>query len=155
MAVDVTRRMSPCAAARHTHCRRPANRAGAYDPRDRVALDRIRFMPSEREQRLARNEAAFRELNDSLDTSVHQRLADSHTGLPGFVCECADPGCAEIVHLGLQRYEEIRSDPRTFLISPGHVFPEVEDVISREDGFLVVRKHADVANIVRATDPRA
>ena len=54
----------------------------------------------------------------------------------------------------IPQYEEIRRDPRLFLVSPGHEMPEIEDVAYREAGFVVVRKHDDVAEIVQQTDPR-
>ena len=111
-------------------------------------------MKQPRQERLARNEATFRALNESLDEKVHSKLAGAHSNLSGFVCECGDPGCVEIVRLELDRYEQIRQDPRLFVISHGHEIPEIEDVVQREDGFLIVRKHDNVAHVVKATDPR-
>jgi hypothetical protein len=42
-----------------------------------------------------------------------------------------------------------------FAVLPGHVLPEVEDVVFESDRFQVVRKHAEEQEIARATDPRA
>ena len=108
-----------------------------------------------REERIAKNEASFRALNESIETEVHGRLAGEHSELRGFVCECGDPDCVDIVRMTTMDYEAIRRDPRLFLVRPGHQAPDVEDVVRQEDVFLVVRKHDEVAEIVEATDPRA
>ena len=110
-------------------------------------------MADRRNERLARNESMFRDLNERLGRHVHQpvRLGGE---MSGFVCECADPDCELIVSLDLYRYEEIRRNSQLFLISPGHEFPEVERVVERHEGYTVVRKHDDVAEIVEETDPR-
>jgi hypothetical protein len=108
-----------------------------------------------REERIAANEARFRALNESLETEVHARLAGPHSQLPGFICECGDPQCGEVMRMTTMDYEAVRRDPLLFLVRPGHVVPEVEDVVRSEPGFLVIRKHEEVADIVRATDPRS
>jgi hypothetical protein len=111
-------------------------------------------MPESREERLARNEANFRSLNESLGAAVHARLSDTGSNVPGFVCECGNSDCEDIVQVELSSYEQVRRDPCLFLLHPGHEALEVEDVVQREDGYLVVRKHEEVADIVRETDPR-
>jgi hypothetical protein len=111
-------------------------------------------MTQSREERLARNESRFRSLNEALGTSVHARLSGTESAVPGFVCECGDSNCADIIQVDLPSYERARQDPCLFLVHPGHEAPDVEDVVQRESGYLVVRKHAEVADIVRETDPR-
>jgi uncharacterized protein (UPF0548 family) len=112
-------------------------------------------MPRSREERLARNEASFRSLNESLGARVHERLSGSGSAVPGFVCECGSGECEDIIQVDLSSYEEVRRDPCLFILRPGHEAPDVEDVVQRADGYLVVRKHEEVADIVRATDPRS
>jgi hypothetical protein len=110
-------------------------------------------MGDRRKERLARNESVFRELNEALGAHVHEP-ATRGDDLSGFVCECADPDCELTVSLYLYRYEEIRRNAQLFLVAPGHEFPDAERVVERHDGYFVVRKHDDVADIVEATDPR-
>ena len=109
-------------------------------------------MASPRKERIAQNENAFRELNESIENSVHRRRSD--TDLGGFVCECGDGDCEDIVRLPLAAYEEIRADSRLFFTVPGHEVPDAEDVVRKGDGYYVVRKHVDVADITDAGDPR-
>ena len=103
-------------------------------------------MAGPRKERIARNESAFRELNERLDSRVHRDR--ERVGFAGFVCECGDPECDATVRLELPTYEEIRRDPRMFFLIPGHEAPDSEDVVDRGDGYLVIRKHDDVAEIV-------
>ena len=112
-------------------------------------------MSPSREERLARNESSFRSLNEALGQKVFARRPDARADLAGFVCECGDADCAEVLRVDFDRYEQVRQDAHLFLVRPGHEIADVEDVVQREDAFLVVRKHDDVSEIVRETDPRS
>lgn len=109
-------------------------------------------MASPRKERIAQNENAFRALNESLEKSVHRRRSAEDLG--GFVCECGDDDCEDLVRLPLAAYEEIRDDSRLFFVVPGHEMPDAEDVVRRGEGYFVVRKHVDVADTTEAGDPR-
>jgi len=109
-------------------------------------------MAPARKERIARNESAFRDLNERLEESVQRRSSKDDRG--GFVCECGDEDCEEIVRLTIAEYEEIRDDSRLFFVVPRHEMEEAEDVVRRGDGYFVVRKHVDVAAIAERADPR-
>jgi hypothetical protein len=103
-------------------------------------------------ERVAVNQARFREANEDIN-SIAQR-AD----LPRipFVCECANPRCAEIVRLSRADYEAIRADGRRFLNVPGHEAAALgwAVVVDRGPGFVVVEKIGDAGEITEALDPR-
>ena len=61
---------------------------------------------NEREVRLARTEALFRDVNERIAETA-QRFDSDETQ---FVCECADPECTERVHATLDEYEQVRTD---------------------------------------------
>ena len=103
-----------------------------------------------RKERLARNEALFREVNERVEEISEGASLD----MIEFVCECGDAECTMTVSLTQSEYEQIRADPLLFAIMPGHVIPEIEDVVSEGERFQVVRKHEDQAQIARITDPR-
>jgi hypothetical protein len=111
-------------------------------------------MTDARRERIARNESRFRDLNEALNESVHARLAHD-SDRSGFVCECALPDCLDVVSLPLTKYEEIRQDSQHFLVVPGHELPDAETVIDEGDGYMVVRKREDMAELVAETDPRS
>lgn len=98
-----------------------------------------------RRERIARNESAFRALNESLEASVHRgRPAVEQAG---FVCECGDPDCDSTIRMSLTEYEAVRADAQLFALVPGHEAPDAEDVVDDRSGYRVVRKHEDVAPI--------
>ncbi len=42
-------------------------------------------------------------------------------------------------------YAAVRAHPDRFLVAPGHVFPEAEDLVEDHEDYAVVQKHADVS----------
>jgi hypothetical protein len=107
----------------------------------------------ERQRRIGENEVIFREVNERVrETNEAFGVA---VGDAEFVCECGTPTCVERVRMSLADYEQIRSEPTTFLIVPGHDAGNIEDVVRREEQFWVVRKDAELAEeIATETDPR-
>ena len=57
-----------------------------------------------------------------------------------FMCECADINCDENVALTIDQYREVRADPATFFVLPGHQNPELEHVVQKNDGYHIVEK---------------
>jgi hypothetical protein len=107
----------------------------------------------EREVRMARTEALFRDVNERIAETA-QRFDSDETQ---FVCECADPECTERVHATLDEYEQVRSDATQFLLVPGHEDTRIERVVERpRRHFAVVKKVNEiVARTVRRLNPRA
>ena len=110
-------------------------------------------MASERKERIALNESAFRELNERLEASVHR--GDTEPEYAGFLCECGDGDCDTTVRMALPEYEKVRADSMLFFVVPGHEASDTEDIVEDGEGYFVVRKHEDVADIVDSTDPRS
>jgi hypothetical protein len=106
------------------------------------------------EERAARNEALFREVNERIE-ELHDQLESR--GTADFVCECADATCAQQITVPLATYERVRKDPHLFVVAPGHVRPEIEHVVDEKaDGFVIVRKdHPTSARVAEQTDPRS
>ncbi len=105
---------------------------------------------------LATTESAFRAANDRM-----RRLAESHRfepnqGVP-FLCECADPGCREIVMLSIEDYERLREQPCWFLLVAGHEDAEEthERIVDAENGYAIVEKVGAAGLEAARLDPRA
>jgi len=111
---------------------------------------RQQTVESESQERLARNEAFFRQVNERInDVSVPGD--DGHQ----FLCECADPGCTERIILTTAEYEWVRAKPTRFVLARGHVAPELEHVVEREGDHVVVEKSGIAARIATKLNPRA
>jgi hypothetical protein len=104
--------------------------------------------------RLARNEALFRQVNERV-RDVSEAFATLDPNPVDFVCECGLPDCTEPVALRLHEYEAVRSVPTQFFVLPAHVLPEMERVIADHGSYVVVEKLPDEQDIARATDPRS
>jgi hypothetical protein len=104
-----------------------------------------------REERIARNESLFREVNERI-----KRISGNASPEPiEFLCECGDETCTATIPLSATEYERVRSDPTLFVVKPGHGATAVEHVIEQDDGYQIVSKHEDEARIARETDPRS
>ena len=106
---------------------------------------------TDRSERLARNEAMFRSVNERVEEVVQP----GPTEAIDFLCECGDTECVEKITLTREEYESVRMDGAQFAIVAGHEIPAIESVVRRTDRFLVVRKHPHEAEIARDSDPRS
>jgi hypothetical protein len=109
-------------------------------------------VPAENEERIARNEATFRRINEDIERG---RDAGDDTTLVGFVCECGKSLCSRLIELSPAEYEQVRADPKAFAIVPGHEVPEVETVVEQHTRYAIVRKLEPSGRIARETNPRA
>jgi hypothetical protein len=104
------------------------------------------------EERAARNEAVFREVNEQIEALEEQFSVTDED--PVFICECSDENCTERISLPLDAYESLRGNPRHFVILPGHE-TEIEEVVERHATYFVVEKQGRAGHIADDTDPRA
>ena len=97
------------------------------------------------EQRAARNESLFREVNENI-----ARLEERHgatAAQPVFLCECANADCTEHLAVGPDVYERVREQPRQFMVLPGHEDPRVEEVVESHRDYLIVMKTGTAGEI--------
>ena len=106
-----------------------------------------------REVRAARNQSLFRSVNEKLE-----RLNEPFETLDGnytIVCECADLTCIRTLDIEPRRYLEVRENPRQFVVLTDHVYPEVERVVVRFDGYAIVEKEDRAGEVAEAFDAAA
>lgn len=101
------------------------------------------------EERAARNEVLFRRVNEEVAA-----LGQGGDGVFSFVCECSEASCVERIELQLEEYEAVRAHPRRFLLKAGHESSELERVVDRRDGYIVVEKTGDAGELAKRNDPR-
>jgi hypothetical protein len=98
------------------------------------------------EQRAARNEALFREVNENI-ARLEQRFGGSAPE-PTFICECSNELCTEHIYVDTETYRQVRAHPRRFIVLRGHVEQTLEGVIDERDGYLIVEKTGAAGEIV-------
>lgn len=106
-----------------------------------------------REERLARNETLFRTVNENIEESASAGQPDEHVF--EFLCECSNIDCTLLLPMTVSEYEQIRADPRQFVVAPGHELPEIETVVRRTSAYQVVLKVGEAAELVTEHDPRS
>jgi hypothetical protein len=107
---------------------------------------------SGREERLARNEAISREINEGIEEAERSSPDEAYTRM---LCECGHRDCDRVVAITLDEYAEVRQDPRRFFVVAEHVIPDIEVVRSETERFTVVRKlEGTPAEVAESTDPR-
>jgi hypothetical protein len=105
---------------------------------------------TEHERRLALNEAMFREINERLESQILTFPA----GQPevSVLCECANPDCTDRIQMTSKEYRQVRTDPRQFVLTPGHEYIEIEQVVSRNDRYEIVRKTGPAGQLAEQID---
>jgi hypothetical protein len=115
-------------------------------PNDPVAVQ-------QREERIGKNEALFREVNERV---VELGATAPDPNLIGVLCECGDKDCVSEVRMSRVEYERLRRDPAQFVVVHGHEKPSVEGVVERTQSYHVVTKNPGrPLDVARQTDPRS
>jgi hypothetical protein len=106
-----------------------------------------------RQERAARNQSLFREVNERIDSAA-TKLSPMFTE---FMCECADDSCVEHISLTTQEYSSVRKmGPVFFMVTPGHVYEDIEKVVGGEaDRYEIVQKEDVAAEVAAELDPRS
>jgi hypothetical protein len=89
------------------------------------------------EQRAARNESLFREVNENI-ARLEERYGSATQ--PVFICECSRDSCTEHMPVDEETYRRVREHPRRFIVLPGHVDETLESVVETRAGYLIVEK---------------
>ena len=91
----------------------------------------------------------FRALNERV-REVAERTNVLEAEGAAFVCECALTGCEARLQLTAEEYEEARSDPRVFIVVPGHELAELESVVADRGAYVLVRKAGEAGELAEA-----
>jgi hypothetical protein len=99
-----------------------------------------------RKRRMAQNEALARRINDRIE---YQRPRNGESA-DTFICECVRVDCGGVLDLSIAEYARVRSQPRRFVVLPGHEQPAVESTVEVYPGYLVVEKRGEAGRIAEA-----
>lgn len=100
----------------------------------------------ERVERIGRNEARFRDVNERIEAGRDRGQEQERIG---FVCECGRPDCTRLIELSPSEFERVRRRSDRFVVAEGHVFPEAERVVERNERYWVVEKLDEAAEAAR------
>lgn len=97
------------------------------------------------EQRAARNESLFREVNQNI--ALLEERHGTTVSEPVFLCECADAGCTEQLAVDADTFRRVRAQPRLFLLRPGHDDPQLERVVEAHGDYVIVEKTGEAGRV--------
>ena len=83
-----------------------------------------------------RRESLYRELNDSL-LELYERTDGVGTAV--FLCECAVE-CPTSIEVRISEYASVREHPTRFIVLAGHEDNDIERIVARRPGYLIVEK---------------
>jgi hypothetical protein len=107
---------------------------------------------SSREERVARNEATTRRINEEIEQAHQDAPAGGHIRM---LCECGHLECDRLIAITVAEYEALRAEPTRFAVVRSHVLPEVERVVEETDRYTVVAKREGTpAAVAIEEDPR-
>lgn len=109
----------------------------------------------ERARRMAENETLFREVNERVEDAATRFVGEDEDSMQEYFCECANADCTFRVTLTHAQYEGVRADPKQFVVLPDHFTPEVETLVTKNDGHWLVRKTGEAGDYVEKLDPRS
>ena len=99
-------------------------------------------------RRAAAAEINGRRVNEAIERGTR-------AAVPVFVCECGNMGCHAQVRISISSYEAVRTDFDRFFVVPGHEIKEVDRIVERKRGYLVVVKRLPEAKeMARDADQR-
>jgi hypothetical protein len=103
-------------------------------------------------RKVGHRQSLFREVNERIE-----ELSAGYDvlGRVPVVCECGRDGCEERLEITRADYERLRRVATHFAVADGHEVPEVERVVDRRPGFVVVEKLGEAAAAAIRLDPRA
>jgi hypothetical protein len=100
----------------------------------------------------AANEATARDVNEAIERGRWHGEQDQPLAVR---CECSRSDCNRLLDITPRVYEEVRAHGRRFVMVPGHEREDIEFVVARGDGYVVVEKRDQAGEVADATDPRA
>ena len=115
---------------------------------------RVRSAVRARQARAARNQALFRAVNDEIRAASEVAACDGRT-VHDFVCECAAETCTTPVRLSLRDYDRLRTNPRRFVVAPGHEEPGLEQIVQEGPMATIVEKLGAAGDVAVESDRRS
>jgi hypothetical protein len=109
-----------------------------------------------REDRIVRNEALYRELNErvnEVEEDLSARGVVESEEIGEYFCECGLDDCVAKIEMTQAEYEAVRASPIRFAVKPEHLIADVERVVSQNERFAVVEKRVGEREIALDHEP--
>jgi len=107
---------------------------------------------TDREARIAKNEAIVRKINEGIEEAIASRTPEGDARM---ICECGNLECELLIAITVSEYEDVRQNALRFVVVKDHVIPDVERVVAETERFAVVEKvEGTSAEVAEELNPR-
>ncbi len=100
---------------------------------------------------MVENEVVFRQYNERIQQGFDEikkiaeedgqnYMVQSDDDVLFFYCECSDENCKLRIQIRPSRYNEIHRVRDQFIVRKGHQVEQIEEIISKQQNFYVVKK---------------
>jgi hypothetical protein len=103
-----------------------------------------------RAERLGRNEALARELNEGISKGIPGEMGQDMVVL----CECGRKDCSATIPIDVSVYEQVRTHSTQFILATGHEIEGIEQTLIHHDSYVIVEKVGEAAEVAEERDPR-
>ena len=102
------------------------------------------------QERVGRNEALFREINNRL-AQLNDEL-DAFAPYGNWMCECQDTDCHQAIEMTPSEYRAVREHSDRFVIAPhgAHFYVEAERVVEETARYWVIEKKGRTTTVLLA-----
>ena len=101
--------------------------------------------------RAARNEEVFRDINERIEQGAEQHGVEAPLS---FHCECGRAWCVTTIDVPPAEYESVVNERYHFILIPGHEQPEIERIVDRRGGYIVVEKIGEARDQIERDHPQ-
>jgi hypothetical protein len=103
-------------------------------------------------ERIAKNEAVFRESNREIERAEREHGAAAD-GVLEVLCECGQDSCSGMITLTAAEYNRVHTQKDRFVVLQGHQNDQIERVVDDRGAYLVVDKVGEAEEIVEDQAP--
>jgi hypothetical protein len=106
-----------------------------------------------RQERVSRNEAMYRSVNLEVERAGEE-VGEGPQDRLEILCECGEDGCNVTLDVTHAEYDEAHKERDRFMVAPGHEDEQIEHVVKRTPGYLLVDKFGDAERVAEAEERR-
>ena len=105
-------------------------------------------------ERKALNEGKFRDANEQIEQAAVEIVGVDDGRYVPFLCECPQMECTRVALLTLKEYEQVRASGRQGLAVLGHEDLTIENVLERNERFVMTEKFGRAGEVHQQNDDR-
>ena len=100
---------------------------------------------------LSQQEGVLRHVNEAIERGFWPGEGDAVVRIR---CECGHADCNQSIRMRVDEYEQLRRQPRRFVLCEDHDTPAIERIVDRGEAYVIVEKFGSAGEAAERSDPR-